>query len=96
MMPIALARIQQRMQELENWAIEGATDLMKEYTFSSFSEAIAFVNKVAELAEKHNHHPAILVNYTLVRLTLTTHSEHGLSEKDFEVAKAIDEIGKSS
>ena len=91
-MALALLRIQQRMKELDNWAIEGATDLVKEFEFSQFKEAIAFVNKVAEVAEKHGHHPTILINYTLVRLTLTTHSEHGLTEKDFELAKALDEM----
>lgn len=93
-MALALLRIQQKMKELDNWAIEGATDLAKEYTFSTFMESVAFVNTIAELAEKHKHHPTILINYTLVRLTLTTHSEHGLTEKDFDLAKSIDDIRK--
>ena len=92
MMP--LARVQQRLQELNNWALEGATDLIKEYSFETFLDAIDFVNRVAALAEQQQHHPAILINYTSVRLTLTTHSEHALSEKDFDLAKAIDVIEK--
>ncbi len=93
-MPLPLARIEQYMQELDSWAIEGATDLVKEYLFESFIESIDFVNQVAQIAEKHQHHPTILINHTSVRLTLTTHSEHALSEKDFELAKAIDGIDK--
>ncbi len=93
-MPLALARIQQRFGELDNWALEGATDLVKEFTFESYIEAIEFVNNVAALAEKLHHHPMILINYTIVRLTLTTHSEHALTDKDFDLAKAIDELGR--
>ena len=93
-MPIALARIQQRLQELNNWAIEGATDLVKEYAFESFIDALEFVNAVAAIAEQQGHHPAILINDNVVRLTLTTHSEHALTDKDFDLAKAIDRIEK--
>ncbi len=89
---MSLARIQQRFEELDNWAIEGATDLVKEFTFESFVDAIAFVNSVAVLADQQQHHPTILIAYTTVRLTLTTHSEHALTEKDFDLAKAIDAI----
>ena len=93
-MPLSLALIEQRLQELDSWAIEGATDLVKEYLFESFIESIDFVNQVAQIAEKHQHHPTILINYTSVRLTLSTHSEHALTEKDFDLAKAIDSIDK--
>ncbi len=93
-MPLPLVRIQERMQELDSWAIEGAADLVKEYLFESFIDSIDFVNQVAQIAEKQQHHPTILINYTSVRLTLTTHSEHALSEKDFDLAKAIDDIDK--
>lgn len=93
-MPLPLARVQQRLQELDNWAIEGATDLVKEYEFESFIDAIDFVNAIAVIAERQGHHPTILINYTTVRLTLTTHSEHALTDKDFNLAKAIDEVEK--
>ena len=93
-MPLSLTRVQQRLAELDDWAIEGATDLVREYTFERFADAIGFVNSVAALAGQHNHHPTILIQYTSVRLTLTTHSEHALTEKDFDLAKAIDGIGK--
>ena len=71
--------------------IEGK--LTKEYTFSNFKEAIAYVNQVAEAAERLNHHPDILIySYKKVRLTLYTHSESRISEKDLELASLIDEI----
>lgn len=92
---MSLAYIQQRMQELEGWALEGGSAIVKERQFPSFRDAMSFVSKVAELAEQHEHHPLMLIDYTAVRLTLTTHTEHGLSEKDFELAKAIDAVGIS-
>ncbi len=86
-----LARIQARMQELKEWSLEGSA-LMKEYSFPDFKETMIFVNNVAELAENMQHHPSFLVNYDQVRITITTHSEGGLTDLDFALAKAIDEL----
>jgi len=90
-----LARIQQRLQELENWALEGGNMIMKEYQFPSFEKAMEFAVEVAKVAIEKNHHPAIMIDYTMVRLTLTTHDEGALTDKDFVVAAAIDKIGKN-
>jgi len=65
---------------------------MKEFSFESFGESIKFVNFVAEIAEENQHHPSIIINYKEVKLMLTTHSESGLTEKDFMMAKLIDGI----
>jgi 4a-hydroxytetrahydrobiopterin dehydratase len=53
---------------------------------------MGFVNSVARLAEKHNHHPDIDIRWNKVRLALSTHSADGLTELDFKLAKAIDEL----
>ena len=53
-----------------------------------------FVNKVASLAEAVNHHPDIVINYSKVRLMLTTHDEGGLTEKDFKLARKINKLAK--
>lgn len=86
--------IAERIANLDDWSlIEGNTTLEKSYTFENFSQALAFVNKVGVLAEEQNHHPAILLfDYKKVRLTLTTHSENGLSEKDILLAQTIDQL----
>ncbi len=81
------------MSQITNWGIDGEC-LLKEFEFSNFKEAIEFVNKTAEVAERINHHPNIMIDKKNVRLTLTTHEERGISLKDFELAKAIDEIRK--
>lgn len=88
---INLARIQEKMNSLKDWSLEGNM-ITKEFEFKDFKKAIEFVNKVAEIAEKNNHHPDILINYNIVRIMLTTHSEKGLSDKDFSVAVEIDKL----
>lgn len=88
---MGLSEIQERMSKLENWALE-LDCIVKDNVFKNFKEAMEFVNKVAEIAEKHNHHPAIMVNYNNVRISLTTHSAKGLTEKDFDVAEDIDRL----
>ena len=67
--------------------------LERDYEFPDFKAAMWFVNRVAELAEERNHHPDILVHgWNKVRLTLSTHSEGGLTEADHELAAAIDAL----
>ncbi len=88
---MSLAEIQDRMSKLDNWSLE-TDSIVKDKTFMDFKEAMEFVNKIAEIAEKLNHHPAILVNYNKIRISLTTHSAKGLTLKDFEAAEEIDRI----
>lgn len=65
--------------------------LTKEFTFKDFREAIVFVNAVAEVAEDQNHHPDILVHaYKKVKISLYTHSENAITQKDHQLAEAID------
>jgi 4a-hydroxytetrahydrobiopterin dehydratase len=65
--------------------------IVREWTFADFAGAIAFANRVADAAEAANHHPDILVHgWNEVRLELSTHSEGGLTEADFELAARID------
>jgi 4a-hydroxytetrahydrobiopterin dehydratase len=72
------------------WRKDGLA-IVREWTFADFKEAIAFVNRVAEAAEATNHHPDILVHgWNKVRLELSTHSEGGLTEADFDMAARID------
>lgn len=91
MTSMTLQEIQQEMEALNGWSFSSGS-IEKVSSFSDFKEAIAFVNKVAEIAEKHNHHPDIMINYNIVRLSLTTHSVKGLTKTDFDVAKDIDMI----
>ena len=68
-------------------------EIGKEYEFRNFKEALDFVNVVGKLAEEANHHPDIRIyDYKKVKLTLTTHNEGKVTEKDWELAKKIDQI----
>ena len=88
---LSRAEIEERMKKLRGWTLEGDA-IKKQYTFAGFPEAVAFVNRLAPEAEKADHHPDILINYKRVTLTYSTHSEGGLTEKDFAGAAAADRL----
>jgi 4a-hydroxytetrahydrobiopterin dehydratase len=71
------------------WTLRGQT-IERTYTFASFKEAMFFVNGVAALAERAGHHPDVAIHYATVTLSLWTHSEGGLTTKDFALAREID------
>ncbi len=67
--------------------------LERDFEFDDFAGAIEFVNRVAAAAEEVNHHPDIFVHgWNKVRLTLSTHSEGGLTDADYALARRIDEV----
>jgi 4a-hydroxytetrahydrobiopterin dehydratase len=79
--------------EGNEWQREG-DEIARNWKFENFAEAVAFVNRVADLAEEANHHPDILVHgWNKVRLSLTNRSAGGLTDADFEMAKRIDQLG---
>jgi 4a-hydroxytetrahydrobiopterin dehydratase len=77
------------LKKIPGWIREGQ-EISRLYTFSGFITAMAFVNHVAGLAESLDHHPDILIQYKKVKLTLSTHSEGGLTDLDFTLAQKID------
>lgn len=66
--------------------------LRKDFSFPDFKSALAFVNKVGELAETANHHPDINLGWGYVRIWLTSHDAHGITEKDVAMTNDIDTI----
>lgn len=82
---------ERRMKSLNGWTLDGDA-IRKQFTFKDFLEAIAFVNRLAPEADRTDHHPDILINYKRVTLTYSTHSEGGLTEKDFAGAAAADRL----
>lgn len=77
---------------LEGWERQGAV-ITKRYRFKGFKAAVAFVNAVAEVVNRANHHPDIhLEHYKHVRIVLTTHRTKGISQADIDVARALDAI----
>jgi 4a-hydroxytetrahydrobiopterin dehydratase len=91
-MKLSETEIAERLQKLNNrWTLQG-DEIRKQYTFKDFLAAIAFVNRLAPEAEKADHHPDILISYKRVTLTYSTHSEGGLTEKDFAGAATADRV----
>jgi 4a-hydroxytetrahydrobiopterin dehydratase len=85
------AEVEQRLAGAPQWRRAGSDSIERDLKLADFAAAIAFVDAVAELAEAANHHPDILVHgWNKVRLTLSTHSEGGLTEADFKLAREID------
>lgn len=85
------AEIEEGLKGLRGWEKKG-NEIVKVYKNKNFVESVGFVNKVAILAEKADHHPDILIQYRNVTLTLSTHSQGGLTGKDFKLAGEIDAL----
>jgi len=77
--------------QIPQWSL-AEKSLEREYTFKDFREAIAYVNRVADVAEREKHHPDIHISYNKVKLTLSTHKSGGLTRHDFILAAKIDKI----
>jgi len=78
------------MDQVPGWEL-GDNTLSRRFRFKGFREAMAFVNRVADLAEEEGHHPDIYISWNRVRLDLTTHAIKGLSDNDFIMAAKINE-----
>lgn len=75
-----------------DWNIVGENKLTKEFLFVNFKQTMAFVNKIASLAEEEGHHPDMYISYSQLKLELWTHAINGLSENDFILAAKIDKL----
>ncbi|RAL24673.1 4a-hydroxytetrahydrobiopterin dehydratase [Lujinxingia litoralis] len=92
---LAEATISEGLEALDGWEREGDR-IKRELIFDDFLSAIAFINRVAPLAEAADHHPELFNVYNRVELVLTTHDAGGLTAKDFDLAAAIDRVVQPS
>ena len=81
--------VDRQLKTLNGWTLEGRA-IRKQYTFPGFPAAIAFVNRLVPELEAADHHPDIIINYRRVTLLYSTHSEGGLTQKDFDGAAMAD------
>ena len=81
--------IQRELGGLTGWSRRGEV-LTRTYQFRNFAAAMKFVNHVADAAESADHHPDIDIRYSKVTLTLSTHSAGGITQKDLDLARAVD------
>ena len=79
-------------QQLSEWQVVDEHHLIRAYKFPDFRSALAFVNKVGELAEEQGHHPDILLAWGKVEITIWTHAVNGLTESDFILAAKIQRL----
>lgn len=93
--PLDRAAAEKLLKETPGWKLSAdAKTISRDFAFKDFNEAMAFVNKVAGIAEAEGHHPDIHVFWNKVRLDLSTHAIKGLSENDFILAAKVDMLGK--
>ncbi|MDP3881271.1 MAG: 4a-hydroxytetrahydrobiopterin dehydratase [Nanoarchaeota archaeon] len=88
---LTLEQIKEGMENLRDWSLEGDS-IVRDFMFQDSKVASEFIARVNELADKIDHHPLILMDQNHIRLSLTTHSAGGITEKDLEMAAEIDKI----
>ena len=90
---LSAEEIVEKFGELKTWVlIEEKAVITKRFTFKNFAESLNFVNKAGEIAERLDHHPDILFGWGYAEFFITTHDAGGLTQKDFQLARAINEI----
>jgi 4a-hydroxytetrahydrobiopterin dehydratase len=89
--PMDVQTAREMVEQVPGWEL-GDNKLTRRFKFRDFAEAMAFVNRVAGLAEAEGHHPDIHISWNRVRLDLTTHAIKGLSDNDFILAARTNEL----
>lgn len=92
MVKLSEPQIEARLEQAEGWKLEDSKWIMKKYRFREFMAAIRFVDKVAVIAERLNHHPFISIDYKMVTIKITSWSAGGLTEFDFTSASEYDQV----
>jgi 4a-hydroxytetrahydrobiopterin dehydratase len=90
--PLAGKELDALAQQVPQWKVVNGHHITREFTFSDFRQALAFVNQVGEIAEEQGHHPDILLSWGKAAVTTWTHKIDGLTESDFILAAKIDKI----
>lgn len=91
-MPLTQTEIDQKITAIPQWQQQEQT-LTRTFKFNNFVESIDFVNQLVEPAEAAGHHPDITISYNQVTVSLTTHDAGGLTQKDFDLAETISQLG---
>jgi 4a-hydroxytetrahydrobiopterin dehydratase len=91
-MLLSSPEINVKLNKLNDWKLDNQS-IVKEYILKDFKSALAFVNKVGDLANNLDHHPDIFIHsWNKVKFTISTHSEGGLTDKDFNLAEKIEHL----
>ena len=84
-------KVKERLKELDGWRQRGEY-IVKSFDRGDFVGSVKFVDSLVEPAEKMNHHPDIAISWSQVEVAISTHTEGGLTENDFELAKKVEEL----
>ena len=88
MKALEAAKVEQALSDLPGWRLEGGK-LVRQWRFADFRQAMAFVNRVAAMAEEADHHPDMAIRYNRVTLGLITHVAGGITERDLRLARQL-------
>ena len=88
---LSAEEISENLNRLNDWKAED-DQLKKHFEFENFAESLEFVNRAGEIAERLDHHPDIFFGWGYAEFSITTHDAGGITEKDFQLARAINEI----
>ena len=88
---LASSEVREKLAEIPDWVLAGDS-LERQFRFDDFVEAFAFMTRVSGVAEALDHHPDWSNVYSLVVIKVTTHDVSGISERDFEFAKRVDQL----
>lgn len=89
---LSIKDIHDRLEQLKGWEMMSYGDISKEFEFADFRQAMDFVQKVGEEAEKQKHFPDITIRQNRVIITLTTPEANGLTYEDFKLARIIEQL----
>jgi 4a-hydroxytetrahydrobiopterin dehydratase len=90
--PLAGKELEDMATQVPTWKVVDGHHITRTFAFGNFREALAFVNKVGEIAEAEGHHPDILLAWGKAEITIWTHKINGLTESDFILAAKIDKL----
>ena len=90
MQKLSTEQVTEYLDGLPEWSLNGDS-LQRTFSFDDFVGAMAFANRIADVAQQMRHHPDIMIRFNKVTLTLTTHDAGGLTEQDFSLARATDD-----
>jgi 4a-hydroxytetrahydrobiopterin dehydratase len=90
--PVAGKELEDLAKQVPEWKVVEEHHIVRSFTFPDFRQALAFVNKVGEVAESQGHHPDILLAWGKAEISIWTHKINGLTESDFILAAKIDKL----
>lgn len=91
--PLTRTEFEPYLEQVDRWTVVDDKVIEREFEFKDFAQALAFVNKVGEIAEDEGHHPDIFIHgWNKVKISLWTHAINGLSINDFIIATKVDRV----